>query len=126
LIEVTDRDEEGDPYYYYADRDDPARRPVFWKRTDYPDAIYRTDEAKFRAITTEIVQNYARGRPVLVGTASVEISERLSRRLGPELLQRLAQTLLVRQAWLDKTGRVEDGSASLSLNRWTCHWKKPV
>jgi preprotein translocase subunit SecA len=109
LVEVTDRDEQGDPYHYYADRDDPARRPVFWKRTDYPDVIYRTDEAKFRALTTEIVQNYARGRPVLVGTASVEISEHLSRRLGPELLQRLAQTLLVRQAWLEKTGRVEDG-----------------
>ena len=109
LIEVVDRDEEGFPSNYYADQDNPARQPVFWKRKDYPDVIYLTDEAKFRAITTEILQSHARGRPVLVGTASVEISERLSRRLGSELLKRLAQTLLIRQAWLEKTGREEDG-----------------
>jgi preprotein translocase subunit SecA len=109
LIEVADRDVEGFPYVYYAEQDDPARNPVFWKRKDYPDVIYLTDEAKFRAITTEILHNYARGRPVLVGTASVEISERLSRRLGADLLKRLAQTLLIRQAWLEKSGRAEDG-----------------
>jgi preprotein translocase subunit SecA len=110
LIQLEDRDEQAFIYRYYAGKDDPTRQPLFWKRKDYPDLILLTKEAKFRAITTEILQNYALGRPVLVGTASVEISEHLSRRLGSELLKRLAQTLLIRQTWLDKTGQNVHGT----------------
>jgi preprotein translocase subunit SecA len=109
LIEVEDQDELGLPYRYYTEADNPARGAVYWKRKDYPDRIYLTAEAKFRAITTEILQNYALGRPVLVGTASVEMSENLSRRLGSELLHRLAQILLIRQTWLDNTNRENNG-----------------
>jgi preprotein translocase subunit SecA len=116
LAEMDDHDQEGVPFSYYTSKDDPTRSPVYWKRRDYPDAIYLTAEAKFRAITTEIMQNYSRGRPVLVGTASVEMSERLSRRLRSDLLSRLAQTLLIRQAWLEKTGREEDGQRILELD----------
>ncbi|MCC6945270.1 MAG: preprotein translocase subunit SecA [Thermomicrobiales bacterium] len=47
-------------------------------REDEPDVIYRTEEAKFNAVVREIEEMYAAGRPVLVGTVSIEASERLS------------------------------------------------
>ncbi|MEW6180447.1 MAG: hypothetical protein AB1522_11015 [Chloroflexota bacterium] len=101
------KDEYGYKYTYYARRDDPLKAPVFWKRKDYPDVIYRTEEAKIRAIVQEIVHYHVRGRPQLVGTTSVEHSERLSLRLQPELLRRLMQVMLIRQAWLRKHNRQE-------------------
>ena len=58
-----------------------ADEPVFYRRKDYPDVIYRTVEAKLRAIAAEIVRYHVLGRPMLVGTTSVESSERLSNRL---------------------------------------------
>ena len=116
LIEVEGRDQDGFSFSYYASRRDPSQQPVFWKRKDLFDAIYLTEEAKFRAITIEILRNYARGRPVLVGTASVEMSERLSRRLGSEMLIRLAQILLIRQAWHEKNGVIENGDKKAELS----------
>jgi preprotein translocase subunit SecA len=53
-------------------------------RTDYPDVIYRTEEEKFRAVVEEIQDCHDRGQPVLVGTTSIEKSERLSRALKRE------------------------------------------
>ncbi len=106
LIEVSDKDEEGYKYTYYARKYDSSA-PVFWKRKDYPDRIYRSEEAKIRAITQEILRYHILGRPQLVGTTSVEHSERLSQRLQPELLRRLTQTMLIRQAWLVKNNREE-------------------
>ncbi len=50
-------------------------------RTDYPDCIYRTEKEKFRAAAREIKELHAVGRPVLVGTVSIEKSERLSEML---------------------------------------------
>jgi preprotein translocase subunit SecA len=47
-------------------------------RIDNADVIYKTEEAKFAAVTEEIVGLHERGQPVLVGTTSVEKSERLS------------------------------------------------
>jgi preprotein translocase subunit SecA len=47
-------------------------------RTDYPDCIYRTEKEKFRAVVNEIKELNELGRPVLVGTVSIENSERLS------------------------------------------------
>ena len=70
--------------------------PVYWRRKDYPDMVYRTEEAKLRAITQEILRNHVLGRPVLVGTTSVELSERVSSRLRAEPLRRLARLLLLR------------------------------
>ncbi len=47
-------------------------------RQDMADLIYRTQDAKFRAVVEEIKERYEKGQPVLVGTTSVEISEYLS------------------------------------------------
>ncbi len=47
-------------------------------RTDHPDCIYRTEKEKFRAAAREIKELNSVGRPVLVGTVSIEKSERLS------------------------------------------------
>ncbi len=109
LIELESKDEWGYKYRYYARKDDPEKKPVYWKRKDYPDVVYRTQEAKLRAIMQEIIQNHARGRPLLVGTTSVEMSERLSSRLRAEPLRRLAQVILLRTTWFEKNNREEDG-----------------
>ncbi|HEV2029526.1 MAG TPA: preprotein translocase subunit SecA [Candidatus Dormibacteraeota bacterium] len=50
-------------------------------RKDSPDVIYKTEESKFEAVIDEIVELNKEKRPVLVGTVSVEKSERLSRML---------------------------------------------
>jgi preprotein translocase subunit SecA len=50
-------------------------------RTDYPDVIYRTQKEKYNAIVEEICQMYEKGRPCLIGTISIENSERLSNML---------------------------------------------
>ena len=57
----------------------PTNKPV--NRTDYNDLIYLTQEEKYQAIIDEIRDEVAAGRPVLVGTASVETSEVMSRLL---------------------------------------------
>ncbi len=107
-VALEDVDEEGYKYTYYARRDDPQRKPVFWKRKDYPDVIYRTEEAKFRAVVWEILRFYIQGRPVLVGTTSVELSERLGGRLAQGPLRKLVQIMLVRDAFLRQEG-IEEG-----------------
>jgi len=53
-------------------------------RTDYPDAIYRTEAEKFTAVVEDIKDCYQRGQPVLVGTTSIEKSEHVSRFLKRE------------------------------------------
>ncbi|MEW6650718.1 MAG: hypothetical protein AB1453_11085 [Chloroflexota bacterium] len=106
-MEVNDKDEYGYKYSYYARKEDPLKAPIFWRRKDYPDVIYRTEEAKIRAIVQEIVHYHVQGRPQLVGTTSVEHSERLSLRLQPELLRRMMQAMLIRHAWLRKHNRQE-------------------
>jgi preprotein translocase subunit SecA len=58
----------------------PTNRPVI--RVDHPDAVFATKAEKEAAVVDEIVREHGTGRPVLVGTASVEESERLSRCLG--------------------------------------------
>src|SRR5712692_5201030 len=50
-------------------------------RIDSPDLIYKSEESKFTAVIDEIVEMYKQKRPVLVGTVSVEKSERLARML---------------------------------------------
>jgi len=57
----------------------PTNMPLI--RTNYPDVIYKTEEEKFRAAGREIEELYRAGRPVLVGTISIEKSERLSHML---------------------------------------------
>jgi preprotein translocase subunit SecA len=57
----------------------PTNRPVI--RNDREDLVYKTKREKYNAVIDEIVQLNKNGRPVLVGTTSVEISELLSRML---------------------------------------------
>jgi preprotein translocase subunit SecA len=57
----------------------PTNRPVI--RDDREDIIYKTKREKYNAVIDEIVSMNRQGRPVLVGTTSVEISELLSRML---------------------------------------------
>ncbi|MBP5435451.1 preprotein translocase subunit SecA [bacterium] len=65
--------------YNLAVRVIPTNKPVI--RNDMPDQIYKTQEAKERAVIKEILEKNAKGQPVLVGTVSVEKSERLSKLL---------------------------------------------
>ena len=57
----------------------PTHRPMV--RDDHADLIYKTEDAKFKAVADEIVDMAQSGRPVLVGTVSVEKSEKLARLL---------------------------------------------
>jgi len=109
LVEVKAKDEEGFEFSYFGRRDDPEREIVFWRRKDFPDAIYRTAEAKLRSIVREIAFYHIQGRPMLVGTTSVESSERLSNRLRAEPVRRLMQVQLLRNTWLEANDRYEDG-----------------
>jgi preprotein translocase subunit SecA len=108
LVEIKAKDEDNYSYSYYARRDD-GREPIFYRRKDFPDVIYRTAEAKLRALAAEIVRYHVLGRPLLVGTTSVESSERLSNRLRAEPVRRLLQVGLVRQAFVKSGNREEDG-----------------
>jgi len=109
LVELDGRDPDGYKYKYYALKDDPEKKEAFFRRKDYPDIIFRTQEAKFRAIATEILHNYLIGRPVLVGTTSVELSEIISNRLRSDPIRRLMQVLLLRDAWFRINNRQPDG-----------------
>ncbi|GAB4294526.1 MAG: preprotein translocase subunit SecA [Desulfuromonadia bacterium] len=60
----------------------PTNKPL--KRPDFPDVVYKTEQEKFTAVIQEIKELYAKGQPVLVGTISIEKSERLSELLKKE------------------------------------------
>ncbi len=57
----------------------PTNRPM--QRTDYADCIFKTEQDKFNAVLTEIENAHQKGQPVLIGTASIEKSEILSKML---------------------------------------------
>jgi preprotein translocase subunit SecA len=57
----------------------PTNRPMI--RADQADLVYKTEDAKYDAVVEDISERHAKGQPVLVGTTSVEKSERLSRSL---------------------------------------------
>ncbi len=57
----------------------PTHMPMI--RADYPDRIYRTAKEKYNAIVSEIEELSRKGQPILVGTISIEKSERLSQML---------------------------------------------
>jgi preprotein translocase subunit SecA len=57
----------------------PANRPV--QRMDQSDLVYRTEDAKLKAVITDIEEKHRAGQPVLVGTTSVEKSELVSKYL---------------------------------------------
>ncbi|MGZ9224253.1 MAG: preprotein translocase subunit SecA [Anaerolineales bacterium] len=113
-MEIKAKDEDGYSFSYFAKREPSGRgqgdgKPLFYRRKDYPDVIYKTFEAKLRAIIMEIVREHVRGRPILVGTTSVESSELLSNRLKAESVRRLIQITIVRHTWMEANNREEDG-----------------
>ena len=57
----------------------PTNREMI--RLDQPDQIYKTEDAKFDAVVRDLEEKHAKGQPVLVGTVSVEKSEKLSKKL---------------------------------------------
>ncbi len=66
LLEIEDRDSDGYKYKYYTRRADPDHAPLYWKRKDFPDVVYRTAEGKLRAICLEILR-YLYARPPAAG-----------------------------------------------------------
>jgi len=58
----------------------PTNKPMI--REDLPDAVYRTKKSKFMAAVEEIERRHRQGQPVLVGTISIEMSEKLSEMLS--------------------------------------------
>ncbi|MDP3004224.1 MAG: preprotein translocase subunit SecA [Candidatus Azambacteria bacterium] len=60
----------------------PTHKPMI--RKNLPDRIYKTEEAKFRAVVKEIKERHDQGQPVLIGTISIENNEKLSQTLSRE------------------------------------------
>ncbi len=60
----------------------PTNKPI--QRLDRQDVVYKTERAKFKAIAEDIRERAEKGQPVLVGTVSIEKSEKLSRMLKEE------------------------------------------
>lgn len=83
----------------------PTNKPMI--RKDYPDVIFKTEEAKVRGLTMEILKLHCKQQPILVGTRSVEMSERLSERLQPDKLQLVVATFILRKL-LDENKTVDD------------------
>jgi preprotein translocase subunit SecA len=73
----------------------PTNRPV--ARVDQSDVIYKSEEHKLRGITSEILRIYCKQQPVLVGTRSIEMSERVSHRLTPDSLKTLCMIEVARE-----------------------------
>lgn len=60
----------------------PTNKPAI--RKDFPDVIYKTKNAKYRAVVREVLKRHATGQPILVGTTSISQSEILSQLLNKE------------------------------------------
>ena len=63
----------------------PTNKPI--RREDLNDSVYKSEEGKFRAVIQEIKERHSIGQPVLVGTISIENSEKLSTMLKREGIQ---------------------------------------
>jgi preprotein translocase subunit SecA len=68
----------------------PPNRPL--ARVENPDLVYRTEQEKWDAIVGEILDEHSKGRPILVGTVSIEKSEKLSTMLDRRGLKRGTST----------------------------------
>ena len=94
----------------------PTNKPA--RRKDAPDVVYKTAEAKLRAISFDILEHHCAGQPVLVGTRSVEMSERMAQRLSANALQTLILSHLVKdKLWNDKTVPPADKDQMLTFVR---------
>jgi preprotein translocase subunit SecA len=77
---ITEKEKvEGSESIRYLDSE--TGEPIFFKRIDFKDQIFSTEEAKDQAIVNEIERIHEIGRPILVGTTSVEHSETIHRKL---------------------------------------------
>ena len=63
----------------------PTNQPMV--RDDYADVIYKNEAAKYRAVVREITELHKAGRPVLVGTISIDVSEKISTMLKKEKIE---------------------------------------
>jgi preprotein translocase subunit SecA len=63
----------------------PTNQPMI--RIDYADVIYKNEAAKYRAVIREIKQLHEAGRPVLVGTISIDVSEKISAMLKKDKIE---------------------------------------
>ena len=63
----------------------PTNRPI--QRKDWEDLVYKTENAKFKAIIEDVKGRHEKGQPVLIGTASIEKSELLSSALKKESIR---------------------------------------
>jgi preprotein translocase subunit SecA len=106
--------ENGYKFQYFSRKSDPDK-PVWYRRKDYADSVYRTEEAKFRSIVWDALRRHVLGQPLLIGSTSVENSERLSNRFGGEPIRKLALVTLLREAWFKTNNREEDGTAVAEL-----------
>ncbi|HOM80737.1 MAG TPA: SEC-C metal-binding domain-containing protein [Armatimonadota bacterium] len=95
----------------------PTNRPMI--RIDHPDVVYKTEEAKFRGCVADILQCFCRKQPVLVGTRTIEVSERLADRLSADNLQLMAMIWLLRdRVYGDKAlSKEEKAEKHAFLNR---------
>ncbi len=92
----------------------PTNRPLI--RTNYPDVVYKTEDEKFLAVVQEIVELFRAGQPMLIGTISIEKSERLSRLLkepGP-LITRLGRVCQLALEDLKKASLPEELRSQLA------------
>ena len=72
----------------------PTNKPIV--RKDSSDIIYKSEEHKLRGIIAEILRVYSKRQPILVGTRSIEMSERVSARMKPQSLRTLVMTEVIR------------------------------
>ncbi len=79
LVEQKDKFVDGSPVTVFVDPKNPGRK--YYRRLDYADLVYKTRDAKFKAVVNEIAEVHKAGRPILVGTIAIETSEMLSEML---------------------------------------------
>jgi preprotein translocase subunit SecA len=95
----------------------PTNKPL--TRVNYPDAIYRTEKEKWKAVIDEVVEVHKGGRPMLIGTVDVDkslkLSEMLKRRgIKHELLNALPEHAAREAEIVAQAGRI--GSVTISTN----------
>ncbi|MCB0034559.1 MAG: SEC-C domain-containing protein, partial [Anaerolineales bacterium] len=81
LVTKKEKFENGERVAFYKPN---ADRPEFFQRTDFPDQVYGDEDVKDEAIVREVKRVSETGRPILLGTTSVEHSEKIHRMLKRE------------------------------------------
>ncbi len=114
LIEQRDKIENTEQITYV---DPQTREPVFYKRTDFADQVFGNEAAKDKAIIREIKRVSESGRPVLVGTTSVEHSEVIHHLLDREKIKHTVLNAKIHQSEaliVAQAGR--SGAVTISTN----------